>query len=115
MKITLKKSLDTTPALETYIETKLQPLEKFLKHFEENGECELHLEVARTTNHHNKGEEVYAATGNLQLGGTILRSEASASDIHRAIDEVRNILHMEIEKYKEKNLVSINHPQREEK
>jgi ribosomal subunit interface protein len=104
MKIILKKTLDVTPALETYIDTKIQPLEKFLKPFEENGDVELHLEVARTTNHHNKGEEVYQAVASLQIHGKVLRSEASASDIHKAIDEVRNILHMEIEKYKEKHL-----------
>jgi ribosomal subunit interface protein len=103
MKITLKKTLDVTPALETYIDSKLLPLGKFLKHFEEDGQADLWLEVSRTTNHHNKGEEIFKAVADLKLQGKILRSEASASDIHKAIDEVRSMLHMEIEKYKEKH------------
>ena len=114
MNIILKKSLDVTPALEEYINNKMQPLEKFLQHTEEKNETELWIEVARTTNHHNKGEEIYKATGDLKIDGTILRSEASASDIHKAIDEVRNILQMEIEKYKTKHFDHAKH-QREEK
>ena len=115
MKITLKKTLDVTPALETYIDTKLQPLEKFLKHFEKNGETELRLEVARTTNHHNKGEEIFKAVASLQLEGNVLRSDSSASDIRKAIDEVRKVLHLEIEKYKEMRLNPGKHTSRKEK
>lgn len=115
MKITLKKTLDVTPALETYIDMKLKPLEKFLQHFEKNGETELRLEVSRTTNHHNKGEEIYRAVANLQLEGDVLRSDASASDIHKAIDEVRNTLHMEIEKFKERRIGGSKHHLREDK
>jgi len=39
----------------------------------------------------------------LDLPGNVLRSEASASDIRKAIDEVRNMMHMEIQKYKTKH------------
>jgi ribosomal subunit interface protein len=100
MKITIKKTLDVTPPLETYIENKLAPLSKFVKHFEEKGETELWLEVSRTTQHHKKGEEIFMAIADLKLGGKILRSEAAASDIRKAIDEMRDTMHMEIEKYK---------------
>ena len=103
MKIILKKSMDVTAPLEEYIDKKLSPLAKFIKHFEEKGDVELWLEVSRTTKHHNKGEEVFKAVADLKLPGKILRSEASASDIRRAVDEVRDMLHMEIEKYKTKH------------
>lgn len=106
MKIIIKKSLDVTPALEDHINAKLLPLSKFLKAFEEKEEVELWLEVARATNRPNKGEEIFKAIADLKLPGKILRSEASASDIYKAIDEVRNMLHMEIEKYKEKKIQS---------
>jgi ribosome-associated translation inhibitor RaiA len=43
------------------------------------------------------------AAADLDLPGTVLRSEASASDIRKAIDEVRNMMHMEIQKYKTKH------------
>jgi ribosomal subunit interface protein len=103
MKITIKEGLDVTPSLETYIEGKLMPLAKFVKSYEVKGEVELKLEVARTSRHHRKGEEVFMASVDLRLPGKILRSEASAADIRKAIDEVRDMLHMEIEKYKAKH------------
>lgn len=103
MNITIKKSLDVTPPLETYIEGKLAPLAKFVEPYERKGEVELHLEVSRTTEHHRKGEEVFMAAGDLELPGAVLRGEASASDIRKAINEVRNKLHMEIQKYKTKH------------
>ena len=102
MNITIKKTLDVTPSLETYIEEKLAPLAKFVKALDRDGEVELKLEVSRTSKHHRKGEEVFMARADLRLPGKILRGEASASDIRKAIDEVRDMLHMEIKKYKEK-------------
>ncbi|HEY5220791.1 MAG TPA: ribosome-associated translation inhibitor RaiA [Candidatus Paceibacterota bacterium] len=103
MNITIKKSLDVTPALETYIEEKLAPLAKFVEPYEKEGELVLRLEVARTTQHHQKGDEVFMAVADLELPGKVLRGEASSSDIRKAIDEVRNMLHMEIQKYKTKH------------
>ncbi len=101
MKITTKKTLDVTPALEVYIEKKLAPLGKFLKHFEKSGELELWLEVSRTSAHHKKGEDVFMAAIDLRLPKKALRAEASAADIRTAIDNVREMIQMEIEKYKD--------------
>jgi ribosomal subunit interface protein len=95
--------MDVTPALDVYIESKLEPLGKLLKNFERDGELELHLEVSRTTQHHHKGDEVFLAIANLELPRKMLRAEASASDIHKAIDELRGMLHLEVEKYKSKH------------
>jgi ribosomal subunit interface protein len=102
MNITIKKTLDVTPPLETYIEEKLMPLAKFVKAFDRDGVAELKLAVSRSSNHHHKGDEVFVARADLRLPGKILRSEASASDIRKAINEVRDMLHAEIEKYKTK-------------
>lgn len=104
MKIITKKTLDVTPSLETYIESKLAPLGKFLKRFEEDGELELHLEVARTTAHHKKGDEVFMATINLALPKKKLHAEASAADIRVAIDNARGMIQVEMEKYKDQIL-----------
>lgn len=103
MKIITKKTLDVTPPLEAYIAEKLMPLSKFVESYERDGEVELRLEVSRTTKHHRKGDEVFMAAIDLALPGRVLRSEASASDIRKAIDEVRNMMHMELQKYKTKN------------
>jgi ribosomal subunit interface protein len=104
MNITIKKTLDVTPSLETYIEEKFTPLTRFVRPFDRDGAVELRLEVSRTSKHHRKGEEVFMACADLRLPGKILRGEASAMDIRKAIDEVRDILHGEIEKYKAKRV-----------
>jgi ribosomal subunit interface protein len=101
MKITIKSTVDLTPALEAYIEKKFAPLEKFLKHFEENGEIEVRLEIGRTSNHHNKGE-VFAAIVDVRLPKKILRAEEYAEDMRTAIDQAKDTLRMEIEKHKAK-------------
>jgi ribosomal subunit interface protein len=103
MKIITKKSLDVTPPLEVYIEEKLMPLAKFVEPFEKDGDITVRLEVSRTSQHHKKGDEVFMACADMELPGKVLRAEASADDIRKAIDEVRGMLHMEIEKYKTKN------------
>ena len=103
MKIITKKTLDVTSPLEVYIEEKLMPLAKFVEPFEKDGETILRLEVSRTTQHHQKGDEVFMASADLSLPGKVLRGESFASDIRKAIDEVRNMLHMEIQKYKTRN------------
>jgi ribosomal subunit interface protein len=104
MKIITKKTLDVTPPLEVYIEKKLSPLGKFLKRFEESGESELFLEVARTSAHHKKGDEVFMAAIDLRLPKKALRAEASAADIRTAIDNAREKMQLEIEKYKDQYL-----------
>jgi ribosomal subunit interface protein len=100
MKITTKKSLEVTAPLEVYIDQKLSPLAKLIAHFEKDGEVELWLEVARTSAHHNKGQDVYMASAKLGLPHKVLHAEARADDIRVAIDKVREIFHGEIEKYK---------------
>jgi len=95
--------LDLTPSLEVYVESKLGTLSKFVNKFEEEGVAELWIELARTTRHHYKGD-VFLAEADLRLPGVVLRGEALESDIHAAIDKLRTILRMEIEKYKTKKV-----------
>jgi ribosomal subunit interface protein len=100
MKINIKKTPDlVSSALEVYIEEKLAPLAKFVKQFDETGEAEIWLELSRTTKHHRKGE-VYMAAADLRLPHKILRAEEYADDIHKAIDQVKDTLRLEIDKYK---------------
>jgi ribosomal subunit interface protein len=99
MKITIKKSVDLTSALEIYIETKLVPLAKFVQPFDETGEAAMGLEISRTTKHHKKGD-VYFAAIDLRLPKKIIRAEAYAENVRKAIDEARDTLRLEIKKYK---------------
>jgi len=103
MKINIKKTFDSTPALQTYIEQKLMPLAKFVKRYDDAGTAEIWLELSRTTQHQKKGE-VFFVAADLRLPHKILRAEARATDVRKAIDEVRDILRQEIEKYKAKFL-----------
>ncbi|MBI3589258.1 MAG: ribosome-associated translation inhibitor RaiA [Candidatus Liptonbacteria bacterium] len=104
MKITIKSTnLDLIPSLRTYIENKLSILARLVKKFETEGEADLRIEVARTTQHHHKGE-VFMAEVNFHLSGRTLRATETSNDIRRAIDIVKHKLHLEIEKFKEKRL-----------
>ena len=99
MKISIKRSVDLTPSLETYIESKLVPLAKFVKPFDATGEAAIWLEISRTSKHHKKGS-VFFASIDLRLPKKILRAEAYAENVRRAIDEARDTLRLEIQKYK---------------
>ena len=98
MKINIKAT-DMTPSLRTYIEEKFGSLTKFIKHFDEAGEAAIWLEVSRTSRHHRHGE-VFRVAANLRLPRHILRAEEYAEDARKAIDQAKNILHAEIEKYR---------------
>lgn len=102
MQIDIKtKQLDLTPAIAEFIEEKIGSLSKFIQRFEEKGEAKASVEIARTTNHHHQGE-VYYAEVNLNIDGVVLRAEQTDEDIRAAIDKVKDILKVEIQKHKEK-------------
>ena|SRR3989338_7495034 len=99
--ITKYTNLDSTPAIETYINEKVGALAKFLRPFEVNNEINARIEVGRTTNHHNKGL-VYRAEINLDLPGEVLRAEHEDWDVRIAIDQAKDKLQREVVKYKER-------------
>jgi ribosomal subunit interface protein len=105
MNIIIKKTLDVTEPLEAYIDEKLGALGKLVARFDEaqEGGLTLRFEVARSTMHHKKGEDIFTASGSLSLPHGDVRGEGSASDVRVAIDRVRDILREEIEKYKSKH------------
>ena len=90
---------DVTPSFETYITTKLGSLDKFVKRFEEFGDAELSFEIRRTTSHHHKGK-VFWAAADLVLPKKVLRAEKEGSDARAIVDEIKDTLRIEIEKYK---------------
>lgn len=103
MKFMIKATnLDLTPSIERFIEEKLGVLERFLKAFESEGEIELRVEIARTTRHHRHGD-IYRAEANLRLPHQLLRAEHEDIDVRTAIDHLKPILRIEIDKYKTKH------------
>jgi len=102
MNIDLKgTNLDLTPSLKTYINDKFSGITKVIKKFEENGESELRIEVARTTKHHHKGD-VFMAEANLNINGKLFRATKTVEDVRKAIDIIKDELQLQIEKYKDK-------------
>jgi putative sigma-54 modulation protein len=93
--------MELSESVRAYAEKRFRTLEKLLARFEKEGDKELHVEVLRTTRHHRKGD-VYQANAQLRLPGKMLNAEEKADDIHTAIDVAKDVLKMEIEKYKEK-------------
>lgn len=95
-------NLELTPAIKQYIETKVSGLSRFLGKWEKLGNVNVKFELAKTTNHHNKGE-VYYAEINLNLGEKMLRAEYSADDAYKAIDKAKDIIKEEIVGFKQKS------------
>ena len=102
MNITIKaKNLDLTPSIKDYINDKIGSLSKLLSQFETQGDVLCEVEIARTSNHHNKGDVFYAEI-NLRLPNKMLRAEDEDFDIRVAIDRVRDRMQHDLIKYKEK-------------
>jgi ribosomal subunit interface protein len=99
MNIIIKKTAQVTEGFENTIQKKFLTLTKFVKHFDETGEAEIWVEISRTTKRHRHGE-VFKVTADLRLPKKILRAETYAEDMRTAIDEAKNTLRTEIEKYK---------------
>ena len=101
MNINIKATqVDLTPALKEYVEEKIGSLAKFLKRWEKEAPIEAWVEVARTSNHHHKGE-VFRAEGDIKVSGQVFRATEEDADLRVAIDRVRDKLQAEIVKYKE--------------
>lgn len=100
MKIKLKTTnFRLLPDIETYLEDKLNALDRFLPRDES---IFADVELAKTTNHHQKGN-VFKAEVNISVPGRLIRAQAEEWDLRVAIDEVKNELQLELRKYKEKN------------
>jgi len=101
MKIDIKYTgVDSTPAIEEYINEKIGALAKFIQGLEKGTELKAFVEIGRTTKHHQKGP-VFRAECNVEVPGTILRVEHEDWDIRVAIDKIKNVMQGRIKKYLE--------------
>ena len=99
MKITIQNSTDAAGAFDDYVGAKMSPLAKFVKRFDETNEPELSVEISKTSKSHRNGE-VFKVVANLALPHKSLRAEEYSDDVRTAIDQARNTLRAEIDKYK---------------
>lgn len=97
MRLTLRsKNLVVTPALETYIESKLlKPLRRLLKKAVLQELPLLDLVISRSTRHHRKGK-VYRAEANLKIGKNMLRAEVEHEDVRAACDLLEEELERQV-------------------
>jgi ribosomal subunit interface protein len=102
MKINITSGTPLSPLLGAYAEKKFSRLQKLVKHFEEESEVQVWLEI-RQSNHHKKGD-TFTAVVDAHLPKKILHAEAEGATIRTAIDEARDTLRSEIEKHKDKLL-----------
>ncbi len=102
MRIHIKATgIELTPSIKEHIETKLAPLAKYLNHWDQSDSVLLRAEVAKTTNHHHKGD-IFYAEANLELPHKTIRIEETHHDLHAAIENLKDRLKAEILKLKEK-------------
>ena len=104
MRVSLRqKNLEITPALNSYIETKiLKPLRRLLGTREKSELPILELEVGRSTFHHQKGK-VYYVSAIFSFGGKAVQARGEAEDIHQACDLLEEELKKEIVGYQSKS------------
>ncbi len=104
--------LEISSALRTYIEKRLQALDHLLIQYEVKNEVHFFVEIARVTQHHQKGKIFYAEVMAELPHYGLLRAEASEATPNAAIDAVQNIVKREIKKFKEKYLSRTRRPKR---
>ena len=101
MKIDLKTTnFEITPSIKTYLQEKLNSLDKFLPSDES---IFADVELAKTTKHHQKGD-IFKAEVNLTVPGRLIRAAAEEWDLRAAIDIVKDELQRNITINKEKNI-----------
>lgn len=87
MKINKKATnLSFTPAIEEYVDKKLETLEKFFKNV---GEVLVNVEVGKTTSHHKSGD-IFKAEIHLMADGEDYYANAETEDLYASIDEVKD-------------------------
>jgi ribosomal subunit interface protein len=88
MQIKIKTTnIEMTDAISSYVEEKLQSLEKFaVPHNEENPL--LYVEIGKTTNHHQSGD-IFRAEVSMNVRGRQFRAVSEKDDLYAAIDDMR--------------------------
>lgn len=101
MKVIIKPTnIDLNDALEKYVNDKLDSLNKLLQDFDPDI-IQARVEIGKPSKHHKSGPVFYAEI-NLSLPGKLLRADATHLDLRYAINQAKDELERQIEKYKNK-------------
>jgi putative sigma-54 modulation protein len=97
MQITITgKGIDLTPAIEEYVNKKIEGLEKFYDQI-----IRAHVVVGLESHHHTKGD-VFMAECKVEVPGKDLFAIKNESTLYKAIDKIRDYLEHELKKHKMK-------------
>jgi len=105
MKIQIEfKNLSPTPELKTFIERKINSLEKFIRkiHGHKAEEIESFIELRRGM-HHQRGC-IFNVAAQVVIPGKIFKAETSCNTLQRSVNLIKQELQAEIEKQKEKRM-----------
>jgi putative sigma-54 modulation protein len=91
---------ELTPALRDYISARVTKLGTLLQ--AQSGKIFVYFEIAKTTEHHNKGD-IYRADASVEIAGKTFYASADKEDLLQAIDAVKEKLHKEIRRDKNKD------------
>lgn len=89
-----------------YINDKIGNLDKFIEGIDSSAQA--FIEVGIPSKHHKKGSEEFYAEINIELygkGRTVIRAESRKWDLKFAIDDARDKLQIELNKFKGKQEV----------
>lgn len=89
--------MELTADLRDYAESKIGPLSILLPVGEDT---QAFVELGRTSNHHKQGEDVFRAEIKIKSAGGEFYAEESSSDLHAAVDKVKDEIAREIKKEK---------------
>lgn len=94
-------NLTLTPDIESYLDKKMESLEKILDPNDTSIYCQ--VELAKTTNHHKSGD-IYRAEFNLRKGGEQFRAVAENETLMAAIDEAKDEIVRELKSHHSKQM-----------
>lgn len=92
------KNIELDNPLRVFIEDKIGGLERVVG----DDAAEARVEIGKPSKHHQSGP-VFYAEAHIKLGGTLLRAEKQHEDLRAAIVDVKESLHLQITKFKEKH------------
>jgi ribosomal subunit interface protein len=93
-------NITLTPSISEYTEKRMNKISKLLK---DDSALQCDIELARTTEHHNKGD-IFRAEIHIVGSGKNIYASANESDLYVAIDAVRDEIIRELRSKKGKSL-----------
>lgn len=102
MQLEIKSTnLEVTEAIQNYLTEKLLDLEKVIN-VSEDTQVLAEVELAKNTEHHQSGDDLFHAEINLTIAGKLFRVVSDQHDIYAAIDEMKDDIVRDVRKDKEK-------------